>query len=108
MKAIRTREEGLEKLRVRQRKVSRALRGAEKRLQKMTAEGKALGEQMYRIGQLKAELQRLNTQIASETAGLPCFRRRTARQWMSLKFGGLMEFVEKGAVCKFPFASQTS
>lgn len=50
------------------------------------------------LAQLTDEMRQLDTEILSEEARVGDFKRRVTKQFMLLKFGGLLEFAEKATV----------
>lgn len=98
LKAIRTREEALEDLRRRRRTVVKNADTADKKLSKMGPEHKNLGMQTEVLNRLRDEIRTMDSDIMVEEAALGDFKRSATRQWMGLKFGGLLECCEKGTV----------
>src|ERR1700722_5779762 len=98
MKAIRTREEELNELRKKLQALENKTKAAEQKLSKMT-QGDNRAEQMYLVAQLKDDGEYLRSQVQTEEAAMPSFKRKIVSEWMSLKFGGLAEFTGKGSVC---------
>lgn len=101
LKAIRTREESLEDLRRRRRSVVKNAEAADKKLSKMGPEHKNLGMQTELLNRLRDEIRTMDSDIMTEEAALGDFKRSATRQWMGLKFGGLLECCEKGTVRSF-------
>ncbi|KAK0528131.1 hypothetical protein OC842_004654 [Tilletia horrida] len=94
-KSIRTREEGLADLKARKRALAARIDSLEKKLAKMGPENKQL---MQTTGQLKDsrnEMISMEAEVRSEEAALGDFKRRTARDAITLKCGGLQELAEK-------------
>lgn len=50
------------------------------------------------LKQLQDEIRQLDSDIMVEEARLGDFKRQTTKDWMALKFGGLVEFAEKALV----------
>jgi hypothetical protein len=98
LKSIRTREENLDELKRRRKAVSSKADGVEKKLSKMGPEHKNLHMQTDSLNVLRAEIRAIDSDIMSEEAALGDFKRSTTRQWVGLKFGGLLECSEKGIV----------
>jgi len=98
MKAIRSREEGLDELRRRRKNISAKADSAEKRLNKMSPEHKQLAVQTDLLHRLRDEIRQLDTEIMTEEARLGDFKRSTTRSLMGLKFGGLLELSAKGTI----------
>ncbi|KAF4609479.1 hypothetical protein D9613_012300 [Agrocybe pediades] len=98
LKAIRTREEALEELKRRRRTVVRKAEDAEKKLSKMSPEHKNLGTQTELLNRLRDEIRSMDSEIMTEEASLGDFKRTATRACIGLKFGGLLECSEKGAI----------
>lgn len=98
LKSIRTKEENLDELKRRRKAVTSKADAAERKLSKMSPEHKNLHMQTDSLNILRAEIRTLDSDIMSEEAALGDFKRTTTRQWMGLKFGGLLECSEKGIV----------
>ncbi|KAI0372011.1 hypothetical protein BV20DRAFT_941050 [Pilatotrama ljubarskyi] len=98
MKAVRSREEALDELKRRRKSVFNDAEAAERKLSKMNPENKNLQQQTDLLNRLREEIRALDTDIMNEEAKLGDFKRSSARHWMGLKFGGLLECCEKGAI----------
>ena len=98
MKSVRTREEALDELRRRRRRVGASAEAAEKKLNKMSPEHKNLGPQTDTLNKLREEMRALDGEILREETELGDYKRKCTRDWMSFKFGGLVECCEKGVV----------
>lgn len=98
MKAIRTREEGLDDLRRRRRRLGSSAESAEKKLNKMSSEHKSFGTQTETLNRLREEIRGMDGDIVREEAALSDLKRKCSKNWMTLKFGGLVECCEKGIV----------
>lgn len=98
MKSLRTREEALDDLRRRRRRVGTAAESAEKKLNKMSPEHKNLTSQTDALNRLREDMRTMDGDIIREEAELGDFKRRCAKSWMQAKFGGLAECCEKGVV----------
>ena len=98
MKSVRTREEALDDLRRRRRRVGVSAEAAEKKLNKMSPEHKNLGVQTDLLNRLREEMRAMDGEIVREEAELGDYKRKCARDWMGFKFGGLVECCEKGVV----------
>ncbi|KAH7915522.1 hypothetical protein BJ138DRAFT_1122565 [Hygrophoropsis aurantiaca] len=98
LKAVRTREENLDELKRRRKRVSASAESAEKKLNKMSPEHKNLSQQTDSLNRLRDEIRSMDSEIMQEEADLGDFKRKCARNWMTLKFGGLMECCEKGVI----------
>lgn len=98
LKRIRSDEEYLDRLKKDRRTVGSKADSAEKKLQRMTPESKNLQEQTDLLTRLREEMKTLDTQIMNEEARLGDFKRQTSKQFLLLKFGGLLECAEKAKV----------
>lgn len=98
MKSVRTREEALDDLRRRRRRVSASAEAAEKKLNKMSPEHKNLGLQTDTLNKLRDEIRAIDGEIIREEAELGDYKRKCAKDWMGFKFGGLVECCEQGVV----------
>jgi hypothetical protein len=57
------------------------------------------------LNKLNADIKLIEGEIVVEETSLADFKRTTARALLAHKFGGMLEFCEKGTVgCPFPFA----
>lgn len=101
LKAIRAREQALEAIEDRRRTLSRKTDDADKKLGRMERENhKNAGAQRATLDQLRIELRTTKSELTVEEAATYDFKRSTTRMWMGLKFGGLLQLCEKGAVCR--------
>nr|GAT54381.1 predicted protein [Mycena chlorophos] len=98
LKAIRTREEALDELKRRRKATLARADSAEKKLSKMGAEHKNLAAQTDTLAQLQTQIRQMDGEIMNEEAALGDFKRASARAFMGLKFGGLLETSEKGCI----------
>ncbi|KAG1732893.1 uncharacterized protein EDB91DRAFT_660122 [Suillus paluster] len=98
MKSVRTREEALDDVRRRRRRVGASADSAEKKLNKMSPEHKNLPAQTDALNRLRDEMRAMDGEIFREEAELGDFKRRCAKSWMQAKFGGLAECCEKGVI----------
>ncbi|KDQ18147.1 hypothetical protein BOTBODRAFT_29483 [Botryobasidium botryosum FD-172 SS1] len=98
LKAIRTREEKLDETKRRKRSVSSEAEAAERKLSKMSPEHKNLPAQTSTLANLREELRNLDNSILNEEARLSDFKRTTTKDFMALKFGGLLECAEKARI----------
>lgn len=71
---------------------------ADKRLLKMSPEHKNYPAQTDTLNRLKEEIRIMDTEIMTEEASLGDFKRSSGKTLLGLKFGGLLELSEKGAV----------
>jgi DNA repair exonuclease SbcCD ATPase subunit len=102
MKNVRSREEALDELKRRRKSLVAKAESAEKKLNKMNPENKNLASQTDILNRLKDEIRVMDTEIMSEEASLGDFKRITTQNFMTIKFGGLLECCEKGSVRMFP------
>jgi len=107
LKSIRTREEALDELKRRRRTLVRKAEDAEKKLSKMNTEHKNFTMQNDLLNRLRDEIRAMDSDIMSEEAALGDFKRTASRMWVGLKFGGLLECCEKGAVRVYSMSSDT-
>ena len=98
MKAIRTREESLDAIKRKRRDVANKADSAEKKLAKMSGEHKGLQAQTELLQRLRDEMRSLDGEILHEEADVQDFKRKAARNFLLLKFGGILEFAEKATV----------
>ncbi|KAF8550412.1 hypothetical protein OG21DRAFT_1499796 [Imleria badia] len=98
MKSVRTREEGLDDLRRRRRRVGASAEAAEKKLNKMNPEHKNLSVQADTLNKLREEMRALDGEIVREEAELGDYKRKCTKDWMGFKFGGLVECCETGVI----------
>lgn len=98
MKSVRTREESLDALRRRRKSLASDAESAERKLSKMNPDHKNLQAQTDLLNKLREDIRVMDTEIMAEEASLGDFKRSSAKTWMGLKFGGLVECCEKGAV----------
>ena len=98
MKSIRAREEHLDDLRRRRKELSSNTDNTERKLSKMGADNKNLLAQKNHLRQLREEIRILDTDIMEKNASLRDYKRSTAKAWLGIKFGALLECCEKGVV----------
>lgn len=98
MKSVRSREETLDDLRRRRRRVGASADAAEKKLHRMSPEHKNLGIQTDTLNRLREEMRAMDGEIIREEAELGDYKRKCTKDWMGFKFGGLVECCEKGVV----------
>ena len=98
LKSIRTREEGLEELDRRRRSLLRKAEEADKKLSKMAPNNKYFAMQTDIVNRIRDDMKTQNSEIMSEEAAFDKFKRSTTKVWMGIKFGGLVECCQKGAV----------
>ncbi|THV06750.1 hypothetical protein K435DRAFT_743288 [Dendrothele bispora CBS 962.96] len=98
MKGIRTREEELDELKRRRKTLIGKADAAEKKLSRMSPEHKNLHAQTTTLNSLQEEIRNMDSQILSDEAALGDMKRSKTRAFLGLKFGGLLECCEKGAI----------
>ncbi|KAF9223075.1 hypothetical protein BS17DRAFT_782331 [Gyrodon lividus] len=98
MKAVRTHEEALDGLRRQRRRIGASAESAEKKLNKMSPEHKNLAVQSELLNRLREDIRTMDGDIVRDEAGLGDFKRKCTKNWMTLKFGGLVECCEKGII----------
>lgn len=98
MKALRTREENLDEMKRKRKSLQNNADSADRKLSKMSAENKNFQSQADALNRLRDEIRAMDTDIMTEEASLGDFKRTSAKNWMGMKFGALMESCEKGAV----------
>lgn len=94
-KSIRTREEELANLKARKRSLASKIESVEKKLAKMGPENKELMKTTSTLKEYRSEMEGLNIELATEEAAIGDFKRRTTKEALGLKCGGLLEFAEK-------------
>lgn len=102
MKAVRTREENLDEVKRRRKGLVSKADAADKKLSRMSAENKNFQSQADSLNKLREEIRGLDTEILNEEASLGDYKRSTAKNWMGIKFGALMECCGKGMVSAPP------
>ncbi|EJT96488.1 hypothetical protein DACRYDRAFT_92154 [Dacryopinax primogenitus] len=95
LKGIRTREEALDDAKKRRRNLVGKAEVAQKKLSKMGQENKQLPQQTELLTSLRQEIAQLDGHIFNEEPAVFDFKRRTTKDVMVLKFGGLAELAEK-------------
>ncbi|KAH9852575.1 hypothetical protein C2E23DRAFT_730613 [Lenzites betulinus] len=98
MKSVRAREEALDEMKRRRKSVFNDSEAAERKLSKMNPDNKNIQQQTDLLNRLRDEIRSMDADIMNEEAALSDFKRFSARSWMGLKFGGLLECCEKGAI----------
>ncbi|TRM59779.1 Eisosome component PIL1-domain-containing protein [Schizophyllum amplum] len=98
MKSIRTKEEALDDLKRRRKAVVSRADAAEKKLNKMGPEHKNLAMQTEQLNRLRDEIRGMDFDIMRDEAELGDAKRSVTKAWMALKFGGLQECCERGAI----------
>lgn len=59
---------------------------------------KGLTQQTDLLNQLRDQMRSLDIEILTEEAGVGDFKRSASKHFLTLKFGGLLEFAEKATV----------
>ncbi|KAF8729270.1 Eisosome component PIL1, partial [Rhizoctonia solani] len=98
MKSIRSREEDLDEMKRRKRNVDNKADGADKKLAKMSPEHKSRMAQVELLNELKEEGRRLEIDIVNEEAAIGDYKRRATREFLGLKFAGMVELAEKTTI----------
>jgi peptidoglycan hydrolase CwlO-like protein len=98
LKAIRTREEGLDDMKRRKKSLLTKADSADKKLSKMSSEHKQLAMQTALLAKLNSDIKLIEEEIVVEETSMADFKRSTARSLLAHKFGGMLEFCEKGTV----------
>ncbi|CAO1618638.1 unnamed protein product [Parajaminaea phylloscopi] len=94
-KSIRTREEGLADLKAKKRSLASKIESVERKLAKMGPENKELMKTTSLLKEHRSEMENLRVEVTAEEAAIGDFKRRTAKEAMGLKCGGLVELAEK-------------
>ncbi|UZJ56761.1 hypothetical protein CBS101457_006081 [Exobasidium rhododendri] len=94
-KSIRTREESLADMKGKKRSLGSKIEGVEKRLAKMGPENKELMKTTASLKDLRSEMEGLRIEVQTEEAAIGDFKRRTTKEAMGIKCGGLLELAEK-------------
>ncbi|KAH7107820.1 Eisosome component PIL1-domain-containing protein [Auriculariales sp. MPI-PUGE-AT-0066] len=98
MKSIRAREEALTDRKQHRKSVGTKAETAEKKLSKMSGEHKGLTQQTDILARLREEMRILDVEILTEDAALSDYKRATAKHFLTLKFGAILEFAEKATI----------
>lgn len=107
-KSIRTREEGLADLKARKRALASKIESVEKKLAKMGPENKELMKTTTLLKDHRSEMESLRIEVMTEEAAIGDFKRRTTKEAMGLRCGGLLEFAEKITVSASPHSVKGS
>ncbi|PWN47370.1 hypothetical protein IE53DRAFT_371514 [Violaceomyces palustris] len=94
-KSIRTREESLSDLKNRKRSLGSRIESVEKKLAKMGPENKELMKVTGQLKDMRSEMENLRVEVMEEEAAIGDFKRRTVKEALGLKCGGLLEMAEK-------------
>jgi hypothetical protein len=95
--------ESLHNLKRDQRHALRKAEDADKHWRSLDPEHAMFATQTDARNNLWKEVREMNLEIKLEEAALGDFKRTATKMWMGLKFGGLVECCEKGAVSFFFF-----
>ncbi|KAI0300509.1 hypothetical protein B0F90DRAFT_419973 [Multifurca ochricompacta] len=98
MKAVRSQEEKFDTLRHRRKNVASKADSAERKLSKMDPGHKNTPAQSDLLLRLREEIRDLDSEIMTEEAKLGDLKRTATKAWMTLKFGGLQEYCQKGLI----------
>jgi hypothetical protein len=88
----------LAEMKARKRSLGTKIEGVEKKLAKMGPENKELMRTTALLKELRAEMEDLRVEVQTEEAAIGDFKRRTAKEAMGIKCGGMLEFAEKMTV----------
>lgn len=94
-KSVRTREEALADMRARKRSLGSKIESVEKKLAKMGPENKELMKTTAQLKELRGEMESLRVEVQAEEAAIGDYKRRTVKEAMGIKCGGLLELAEK-------------
>ena len=103
LKAIRTRVENLNDLKRQKHAMYRKAEETERQLKSMDPDHKNFSSRTEALNSFREAVRDMNLAIKIEEAALADFKRTSTKMWMGLKFGGLLECCEKGAVRIFFF-----
>ena len=98
LKSIRTRVENLDNLKRQRRTIDRKVEDLEQQLEGMDPEHRHFQSRTEALNSFRVAIREMNLTIRLEEAALGDFKRTSTKIWMGLKFGGLVECCEKGAV----------
>jgi hypothetical protein len=98
LKAIRTRAENLDNLKRQRRTIHKKVEESQRQLENMDPEHKIFASRTEALHSLRQALREMNSAVKLEEAALGDFKRTSTKIWMGLKFGGLLECCERGAV----------
>ncbi|KLO06243.1 hypothetical protein SCHPADRAFT_800361, partial [Schizopora paradoxa] len=59
---------------------------------------KSIQQQTELLNSLRAQIRSMDSEILTEEAALSDFKRLSSKNWMILKFGGLLELAEKSTI----------
>ena len=103
LKAVRTRAENLDDLKRQRRTIYRKAEETERQWKNTDPDHKNFMSRTEALHNFRQAAREMNSKIKLEEAALADFKRTSAKMWMGLKFGGLVECCEKGEVCTFFF-----
>jgi hypothetical protein len=105
LKAVRTRAENLDELKRELRAIHRKAEETERQWKGMDPEHKNFVSRTQALNSYRKAAREMNSKIKLEEAALADYKRTSTKMWMGLKFGGLLECCEKGAVKIFFISS---
>ena len=103
LKTIRTRAENLDDLKRQLRAIYKKAEETERQWKNMDPEHKNFSSRTEALNNFRDTARDMNSKIKLEEAALADYKRTSTKMWMGLKFGGLVECCEKGAVRIFFF-----
>lgn len=98
MKTVRTQEEKVDSLKHRRKGIVSKSDSAERKLSKLDPGHKNTPAQTELLMRLREEIRELDSEIMTEETKLGDLKRNAAKDWMTLKFGGLQECCRKGLI----------
>ena len=98
LKAVCTREEALDEMRLYKKSLIAKTVSAKKKLNKMGMDNKSLRQQSDLLMSLREYIRKADAEIMYEEATLGHWKRVQVREWMSDLFDGLLECSETGSV----------
>lgn len=103
LKAVRTRSENLDDLKRQRRAILKKVGETERQWKSTDPENKNFVSRTETLNSYRKAAREMNSKIKLEEAALADYKRTSTKMWMGLKFGGLVECCEKGAVKIFFF-----
>lgn len=85
-------------LKSRKKSLGFKIEGVEKKLAKMGPENKELMKTTTLLKELRVEMESMRVEVQAEEAAIGDFKRRTSKEALGIKCGGLLEFAEKMTV----------
>ena len=98
LKAVRTRAENLDDLKRELRAILKKAEETERQWRSTDPEHKNFMSRTEALNSYRKAAREMNSKIKLEEAALADYKRTSTKMWMGLKFGGLVECCEKGAV----------